>query len=80
MSILTASNRSFLVMCVIQLQSAKEAERVEPTLTETAAEQLQAAQQAEAQAEKVETAQVEQAAAPAHAELKADATAVKSKI
>ena len=60
-----------------QLQSAKEAERVEPTLTETAAEQLQAAQQAEAQAEKVETAQVEQAAAPAQAELKADATAVE---
>ena len=60
-----------------QLQSAKEAERVEPTLTETAAEQLPAAQQAEAQAEKVETAQVEQAAAPAQAELKADATAVE---
>ena len=60
-----------------QLQSAKEAERVEPTLTETAVEQLPAAQQAEAQAEKVETAQVEQAAAPAQAELKADATAVE---
>ena len=60
-----------------QLQSAKEAERVEPTLTETAAEQLPAAQQAEAQAEKAETAQAEQAAAPAQAELKADATAVK---
>ncbi|WP_166171076.1 cell division protein ZipA C-terminal FtsZ-binding domain-containing protein [Acinetobacter sp. SA01] len=60
-----------------QLQSAKEAERVEPTLTETAAEQLPAAQQAEAQAEKVETAQVEQAAALAQAELKADATAVE---
>ena len=60
-----------------QLQSAKEAERVEPTLTETAAEQLPAAQQAEAQAEKAETAQAEQAAAPAQAELKADATAVE---
>ena len=60
-----------------QLQSAKEAERVEPTLTETAAEQLPAAQQAEAQAEKAETAQAEQAAAPAQAELKADVTAVE---
>lgn len=59
-----------------QLQSAKEAERVEPTLTETAAEQLPAAQQAEAQVEKVE-AQVEQAAAPAQTELKSDATAVE---
>lgn len=60
-----------------QLQSAKEAERVEPTLTETAAEQLPAAQQAELQAEKAETAQAEQAAAPAQAELKADVTAVE---
>jgi len=60
-----------------QLQSAKEAERVEPTLTETAAEQLPAAQQAEAQAEKAETAQAEQVEAPAQAELKADATAVE---
>ncbi|MFH7764698.1 cell division protein ZipA C-terminal FtsZ-binding domain-containing protein [Acinetobacter sp. BSP-28] len=63
-----------------QLQSATEAEqaeRVEPTLAETAAEQVPASKQAEAKTEKVESAQVEQAEAPAQAESKADATAVE---
>ncbi len=51
-----------------QLQSAKVAERIEPTLTETVAEQLPPAQQAEAQAEKGESAQAEPIADVAAAE------------